>query len=129
MEAGLLPKVSLVSVSLQKVFIIFSSTEQGTPIIYVSMNYRLGPLGFPQGREAQDRDVLNLGLKDQLAALEWIKANIGAFGGDETKVLATLHCAAIFIHPCFWCLLIIIAGHCVWRKCRSRIHRNFIPEL
>jgi hypothetical protein len=85
-------------VSLQKVFIIFSSTEQGTPIIYVSMNYRLGPLGFPQGREAQDRNALNLGLKDQLAGLEWIKANIGAFGGDETKVLATHYVSSLRSH-------------------------------
>ena len=52
----------------------------------MNFNYRLGPLGFPQGNEAAARGALNLGLKDQLAALEWIQANIGAFGGDKTKV-------------------------------------------
>jgi carboxylesterase type B len=50
------------------------------------MNYRLGPLAFPQGAEAGKQKVLNLGLKDQLAALKWIKHNIGAFGGDASKV-------------------------------------------
>ncbi|KAL0945889.1 hypothetical protein HGRIS_012174 [Hohenbuehelia grisea] len=59
---------------------------RGTPIIFVSFNYRLGPLGFPQGAEAQNQSALNLGLQDQIAALEWIQANIGAFGGDRTKV-------------------------------------------
>ena len=60
---------------------------QGTPLIYVNFNYRLGPLGFPQGQEAADRHALNLGLKDQLAALEWVQHNIGAFGGDKNKVM------------------------------------------
>jgi hypothetical protein len=59
---------------------------QGTPVIYVSFNYRLGPLGFPQGPEAAQRGVLNLGLRDQVLALEWVQENIGAFGGDPTKV-------------------------------------------
>ena len=71
-------------------------------MIYVNFNYRLGPLGFPQGQEglftvsmvlhlltidlADDRGALNLALKDQIAALEWIQANIGEFGGDKKKV-------------------------------------------
>lgn len=51
------------------------------------MNYRLGPLGFPQGAEAGQKKILNLALEDQLAALEWIQENIGQFGGDKSKVL------------------------------------------
>jgi acetylcholinesterase len=51
------------------------------------MNYRLGPLGFPQGREATRKKALNLGLQDQLAGLQWIQDNIEAFGGDKDKVL------------------------------------------
>jgi carboxylesterase type B len=40
------------------------------------------------GEEAAQigKDALNLGLQDQLAALKWIQANVGAFGGDKTKV-------------------------------------------
>ncbi|KAK0499005.1 extracellular triacylglycerol lipase precursor [Armillaria luteobubalina] len=66
--------------------IVSQSVSRGTPVIYVSFNYRLGPLGFPQGAEAASRGILNLGLRDQLAALEWVQINIGAFGGDKHKV-------------------------------------------
>ncbi|KAL0947591.1 hypothetical protein HGRIS_013680 [Hohenbuehelia grisea] len=66
--------------------IVAQSAIRGTPIVYVNFNYRLGPLGFPQGREADNRGALNLALKDQLAALEWIQCNIGLFGGDKSKV-------------------------------------------
>jgi carboxylesterase type B len=68
--------------------------SQGTPVLFVSMNYRLGPLGFPQGPEAVERAALNLGLHDQWVALEWVQKNIASFGGDPRKVcplvLATL---------------------------------------
>lgn len=60
--------------------------NQGSPIVYVNLNYRLGPLGFPQGQEATARGALNLGNKDVLAALTWVQSNIGAFGGDKDKV-------------------------------------------
>ena len=63
--------------------------HQGTPVIYVSFNYRTGPLGFPAGEEATSKKALNLGLKDQRVALEWIHHNIAAFGGDKTKVSAS----------------------------------------
>lgn len=60
--------------------------SQGTPIVFVSMNYRLGPLGFPQGPEAVQRGALNLGLHDQWVSLEWVQNNIASFGGDPRKV-------------------------------------------
>ncbi|KAF5340692.1 hypothetical protein D9611_007311 [Ephemerocybe angulata] len=66
--------------------LVARSVERGTPIIYVNFNYRLGPLGFPQGQEADDKRALNLGILDQIAALEWVQANIHAFGGDKDKV-------------------------------------------
>ncbi|KJA23957.1 hypothetical protein HYPSUDRAFT_1079387 [Hypholoma sublateritium FD-334 SS-4] len=66
--------------------IVAQSVARGTPLLYVNYNYRLGPLGFPQGQEAADRGALNLALKDELAALEWVQANIAAFGGDKDKV-------------------------------------------
>ncbi|KAF7293078.1 Carboxylic ester hydrolase [Mycena indigotica] len=67
-------------------FIVAQSVARGTPILYVSFNYRLGPLGFPVGTEAAKHGALNLGLKDQLAALRWVHENIGFFGGDNSKV-------------------------------------------
>ncbi|KAF8802044.1 extracellular triacylglycerol lipase precursor [Phlegmacium glaucopus] len=68
--------------------IVAQSVARGTPVVYVNFNYRLGPLGFPQGQEAANRGALNLALKDQLAALEWVQANIETFGGDKKKVTA-----------------------------------------
>jgi len=66
--------------------IVAQSVVRGTPLIYVNFNYRLGPLGFPQGNEAADRSALNLALHDQLTALRWVHKNIEFFGGDNTKV-------------------------------------------
>ena len=53
-------------------------------MVVVTLNYRLGPLGFLDlGRVAPAAGIpANLGLHDQLAALEWVRANIAAFGGD-----------------------------------------------
>ena len=59
-------------------------------LIVVSIAYRLGPLGFlalPElTRESPQRSSGNYGLMDQIAALEWVKRNISAFGGDPTCV-------------------------------------------
>ncbi|KAJ7491156.1 esterase 1 [Mycena latifolia] len=66
--------------------LVTRSIERGTPMIYASINYRLGPFGFPQGQEAISKGALNIGLKDQLLALQWVKKNIFAFGGDASKV-------------------------------------------
>ena len=52
----------------------------------MSINYRVGPLGFPQGPDAVERGALNLGLYDQRVALEWVQKNIASFGGDPRKV-------------------------------------------
>ena len=54
--------------------------------ISIILTHRLIQLGFPQGEEAARKGALNLGLKDQLVALEWIQLNIAAFGGDKRKV-------------------------------------------
>ncbi|MBQ3425733.1 MAG: carboxylesterase family protein [Clostridia bacterium] len=65
-------------------------TDEHTDVILVSFNYRLGIFGFIDfseipGGEAY-LDAPNLGLLDQIAALEWIKENIAAFGGDPDRV-------------------------------------------
>ncbi|KAH7339643.1 Alpha/Beta hydrolase protein [Rhizoctonia solani] len=57
------------------------------PVLYLAMNYRLGIYGFPPGQESEDAGALNLGLKDQRLALEWVNKNIELFGGDPTKVM------------------------------------------
>lgn len=57
-------------------------------VLAVTINYRLGPLGFlclPElAKEAGHTG--NYGLFDQLAALKWVHANIQAFGGDPDNV-------------------------------------------
>ena len=51
-------------------------------IVCVSINYRVGAEGFLYLGDG----VANLGLLDQLAALEWVQENIAAFGGDPANV-------------------------------------------
>lgn len=58
-------------------------------IVYVSIQYRLGQEGFA----VLDDVPLNLGLADQEAALRWVRREIGAFGGDPTRVTAMGHSA------------------------------------
>ncbi|CAE7192154.1 unnamed protein product [Rhizoctonia solani] len=67
-------------------FLVEKASKIGRPIIYVSMNYRVGIYGFPPGQEAYDSGGRNLGFKDQRLALEWISKNIKYFGGDPNKV-------------------------------------------
>jgi acetylcholinesterase len=56
------------------------------PIIGVSFNYRVGALGFLPCKLMAKEGLLNLGLKDQSMLLEWVRENIGAFGGDPDNV-------------------------------------------
>jgi len=60
-------------------------------VILVSFNYRLGMLGFFSHpaitkANADGGGFHNYGLMDQIAALEWVKRNIAAFGGDPDRV-------------------------------------------
>ncbi len=49
-------------------------------VVVVTINYRLGVFGFLSG------DHANLGLTDQIAALEWIRRDIHSFGGDPDNI-------------------------------------------
>ncbi|XP_043275530.1 juvenile hormone esterase-like [Venturia canescens] len=53
-------------------------------IVFVSMNYRLGALGFLSTGDAAAPG--NFGLKDQLLALRWVNENVKAFGGDPQRI-------------------------------------------
>jgi para-nitrobenzyl esterase len=56
-------------------------------IIVVTLNYRLGALGFlAHPALADNGDVGNYALADQQAALRWVRDNIANFGGDPQKV-------------------------------------------
>lgn len=67
-------------------FIAWAAAGQGTPLVGVNFNYRVGALGFPSSRAADAEGCLNLGLKDQRMLFEWVRENIGAFGGDCGRV-------------------------------------------
>lgn len=65
-----------------------SFTEKG--VILVSINYRLGRLGFfahpALSKERPEEAKGNYGYMDQVAALKWIRSNITAFGGNPNNV-------------------------------------------
>ena len=72
--------------------------------------------------QADKAGILNLGLRDQLTAMEWVNKNIGAFGGDKNKVYGSV-------------MLLIASqtrfdsGHRIWRKCRINHDLDIILEL
>lgn len=59
-------------------------------VVFVSINYRVGALGFFASPElqAEDENGLcgNYGIYDQIAALDWCRENIAAFGGDPDSI-------------------------------------------
>lgn len=57
-----------------------------TNIVYVSLNFRLGVLGYLDVRSLGDDCVANPAIRDQILALRWIRDNIAAFGGDPDAV-------------------------------------------
>lgn len=61
-----------------------------TGIVVVSLNYRLGPFGFfaSAALDGETRGHVsgNYGNLDQIAALQWVRRNIAAFGGDPERV-------------------------------------------
>ena len=57
-------------------------------VVYVGINYRLGPFGFcshPDLRDSMGR-CGNFGLYDQLTAIKWVRKNISAFGGNPNRI-------------------------------------------
>ncbi|KAI0634773.1 carboxylesterase [Trametes polyzona] len=100
--------------------LVQKSITSGMPVVIVSINYRLGLLGFAaspalrdDNKAAGDEGVGNYGLRDQRRAMEWVHRYIQAFGGDPTNVtlfgestgagdiLCHLHSAANEVAPLF----------------------------
>ncbi|CAE6458543.1 unnamed protein product [Rhizoctonia solani] len=74
-------------------YMVQPSIPAGKPFIYVALNYRTGLFGFPPGSASAKAGALNLGLKDQRLALEWVQQNIEYFGGDKTKASGAISTA------------------------------------
>ncbi|KRT85840.1 hydrolase [Oryctes borbonicus] len=55
-------------------------------VVVVTINYRVGVLGFLSLNDPKLRVPGNAGLKDQVMALKWVQKNIRAFGGDPNNV-------------------------------------------
>lgn len=58
-------------------------------VVFVSINYRLGALGFLAHEDLRDPDTgafANWAIQDQVLALRWVQENIAAFGGDPRQV-------------------------------------------
>ena len=71
--------------------LIFDGTELASHgVVLITINYRLGPFGFLAhpllAAESPVGSAGNYGLLDKIAALQWVKANVGAFGGDADNV-------------------------------------------
>ena len=70
---------------------LFDGTELARKgVLVVTVNYRLGPWGFLAhplfSAESEHNSSGNYGLLDKIAALEWVRDNIQAFGGDPSNV-------------------------------------------
>jgi carboxylesterase type B len=55
-------------------------------VVVVTINYRLGALGFMRYQGPDATIEGNFGIQDQMAALNWVKSNIASFGGDPSKL-------------------------------------------
>ncbi|XP_039745416.1 neuroligin-4, Y-linked-like isoform X1 [Pararge aegeria] len=64
-----------------------------TDLIVVTLNYRLGVLGFLNANPSPHLKarVANYGLMDQIAALHWVQQNVALFGGDPTNITLMGH--------------------------------------
>jgi para-nitrobenzyl esterase len=57
-------------------------------VVIVTINYRMGPFGFLYFKDLKNSTDFesNLGIRDQVAALKWVRENIAAFGGDPDNI-------------------------------------------
>ena len=73
---------------LSGAFAVPPALLEGEDVIVVSINYRLGVLGFfaHPALDAEGHLNANYGLMDQQFALGWVRSNITAFGGDPDRI-------------------------------------------
>lgn len=62
-------------------------------VVEVTVNYRLGVEGFGYFEDPTHGVVANLGLHDQIAALQWVQEHVHLFGGDPSRVTLAGHSA------------------------------------
>jgi carboxylesterase type B len=74
-------------------------------VIFVSLNYRMHLFGYPN-TPCIGRSDTNAGLRDQRLAIEWVRNNIEAFGGDCSRLILGGHSAGagsaagyLYAHP------------------------------
>ncbi|XP_050302600.1 neuroligin-4, Y-linked-like [Anthonomus grandis grandis] len=90
-------------------------------VIVVTLNFRLGILGFLKVEAGDTTLQSNFGLVDQLAALLWIKANIAAFGGDPGRVTLMGHgTGAVFAS------LLSISPMAIYEQNQQLFHRAIL---
>ncbi|PYH76381.1 carboxylesterase [Aspergillus uvarum CBS 121591] len=68
--------------------LVRAAAAAGKPLIYVGINYRLGIFGFATSKAMIETKQTNAGLRDQRAALQWVRDHIEVFGGDPDRVTA-----------------------------------------
>ncbi|ESK82381.1 para-nitrobenzyl esterase [Moniliophthora roreri MCA 2997] len=73
--------------------LVQQSVQNGKPVLFVAMNYRLNIFGFAASDALKAEKSLNVGLKDQRLALQWVQDHIASFGGDPTRVTLFGHSA------------------------------------
>ncbi|KAF1942836.1 alpha/beta-hydrolase [Clathrospora elynae] len=60
--------------------------KSAQPLMVITVQYRLGALGTLPGKFMEEEGLLNLGLRDQRMALEFLQEYIADFGGDKDKI-------------------------------------------
>ncbi|ROZ74429.1 carboxylesterase family protein [Ramlibacter sp. WS9] len=94
-------------------------------VVVVTVNYRLGALGHLAHPDFADPDTgatANWAVQDQVAALQWVKANIKAFGGDPNNVTLSGQSGGAMNS-------IMIAQNPKWRPLVSRLYLVSPPDV